>query len=87
MRNQERKGKKTLKLEGSHYMYFCKHFFLRNLRGAVVIADGPVLRLAIPLIASDAIEEQVMVPFTSTLCLIQSILNSNIYKLTFIFKM
>ena len=53
----------------------------------MVIADGPVLRRAIPLIASDAIEEQVMVPFTSTLCLIQSILNSNIYKLTFIFKM
>lgn len=53
----------------------------------MVLADGPVLRLAIPLIASDAIEEQVMVPFTSTFCLIQSILNSNIYKLTFIFKM
>ena len=60
---------------------------MRNLRGAVVLADGPVLRRAIPLIASDAIEEQVMVPFTSTFCLIQSILNSNIYKLTFIFKM
>ena len=53
----------------------------------MVLADGPVLRLAIPLIASDAIEEQVMVPFTSTFCLIKSILNSNIYKLTFIFKM
>lgn len=53
----------------------------------MVLADGPVLRRAIPLIASDAIEEQVMVPFTSTFCLIQSILNSNIYKLTFIFKM
>lgn len=53
----------------------------------MVLADGPVLRRAIPLIASDAIEEQVLVPFTSTFCLIQSILNSNIYKLTFIFKM